>query len=218
MAPDTPRRPARGPRQRELGGQLLERLVPLVAPDVQVDVDNVVVGDGEVAQAVADRERARLRERLVVPDDPVAAVDRGRAEGVRDAARAELRRGARCVTKPVLLDGDIADLLSVPERDVTVAAREGPVEDEREPLLDGERPVVLDGDVDVGRGEVERLRRRLDGRKEREQDRRRQDNGPQNCTRGASRAAGSSTSKYSRGAKLKIPATMFVGTVSSALS
>ena len=120
--------------------------------------------------------------------------------------------------KPVLLNGHIADLLSATQRDVTVAAREGPVEDEREPLLDGERPVVLDGDMDIGRGEVERLRRRLAGREEREQDRRRQDNRPQNCTRGASRAAGSSTSKYSRGAKLKIPATMFVGTVSSALS
>ena len=41
---------------------------------------------------------------------------------------------------------------------------------------------------------------------------------PQNRTCGASRAAGSSISKYSRGSKLKIPATMFVGTVSSALS
>jgi hypothetical protein len=64
--------------------------------------------------------------------------------------------------------------------------------------------------VDVGRGQIEGLRRCLAGREEREQDRRRKD--------GASRAAASSTSKYSRGSKVKTPATMFVGTVSSALS
>ena len=41
---------------------------------------------------------------------------------------------------------------------------------------------------------------------------------PQNWTCGASRAAGSSISKYWRSSKLKTPATMFVGTVSSAVS
>ena len=39
----------------------------------------------------------------------------------------------------------------------------------------------------------------------------------ENCTAGASRAA-PSVSKYACGLKLKSPATMFVGTVSSALS
>ena len=58
----------------------------------------------------------------------------------------------------------------------------------------------------------------LAGCEECEQDRRREDGSPQNCTRGASRTSASSTSKYSRGSKLKIPATMLVGTVSSALS
>jgi hypothetical protein len=52
--------------------------------------------------------------------------------------------------------------------------------------------------VDVGRGQIEGLRRCLAGREEREQDRRRKDGSPQNSTRGASRAAASSTSKYSR--------------------
>ena len=41
---------------------------------------------------------------------------------------------------------------------------------------------------------------------------------PQNCTFGASRAAGSSISKYERFSKPNIPATTFVGTLSSALS
>ena len=218
MAPDAPRRPARRPRQRQLGGQLLERLLPLVAPDVQVDVDDVVEGDGQIAEPVADRERPWLVERLEMPDDPVAALDRRLAEAARRAARAELRRGARRVAEPVLLDRDVADPFAVAERDVPVGARERAVEEERDPLLHGEAAVGLDRDVDVGGREVERLRRRLAGCEECEQDRRREDGSPQNCTRGASRTSASSTSKYSRGSKLKIPATMFVGTVSSALS
>ncbi len=218
VAPHAPRGPARRPGQGQLGGQLLQGLVPLVAPDVEVDVDDVVEGHGEVAQPVADRERARLRERLEVPDDPVAAGDRRLAIGVRRSARAELRRGPGGVAGGALGHRDVTDLLAVSERDVAVGAGERAVEEERGPLLDRQRAVRLDRDVDVGRGQVEGLRSRLAGCEEREQDRRRKDGSPQNSTRGASRAAASSTSKYSRGSKLKTPATMFVGTVSSALS
>ena len=46
--------------RRELGGEPAEPLVPLVAPDLQIDVDDVVVGDRHPAQPVADRERPRL--------------------------------------------------------------------------------------------------------------------------------------------------------------
>ena len=39
--------------------------LPLVAPDLEVHVDDVVVGDREPAQAVADRERAHLAEKAL---------------------------------------------------------------------------------------------------------------------------------------------------------
>src|SRR6185503_16171397 len=122
--PDAPRRPARRPRQRQLGGQLLERLLPFVAPDVQVDVDDVVEGDSKIAEPVADRERPWLVERLEMPDDPMAALDRRLAEAVRRAARAELRGGARRVAEPLLLDRDVADPFAVTKRDVAVRAGE----------------------------------------------------------------------------------------------
>ncbi len=46
-----------------------ERLLPLVAPDLQVDVDDVVVCDRDPAERVRDGERARLVAGVEVPDD-----------------------------------------------------------------------------------------------------------------------------------------------------
>ena len=42
------------------------------APDLEVDVDDVVVGDRDAREPVADRERADLAGRLEVPDDALA--------------------------------------------------------------------------------------------------------------------------------------------------
>ena len=74
------------PRAQDLPGRRLdpdeasERLVPLVAPDLEIDVDDVVVRDGDAAQRVRDGEGPRLVARVEVPDDAraVAAAVRRR--------------------------------------------------------------------------------------------------------------------------------------------
>jgi hypothetical protein len=57
MAPDAVGGARGRAREPELRGEEPERLLPLVAPDPEVDVDDVVVGDGEVSEPVGDRER-----------------------------------------------------------------------------------------------------------------------------------------------------------------
>ena len=119
----------------------------------------------------------------------------------------------------LLGDKHVLDRLSRAQRNVPVRAREGAVEGKRDVLLHGEGAVRLDGDSDAGLREGEGLGQRLArGREANDQERDCERRAPQNCTRGASRAAGSSTSKYSRALKLNMFPTMFVGTVSSAVS
>ena len=218
MAPDAVVRAARRPREHHRRGQPAERLLPLVAPDLQVHVDDVVVGDGQAVERVADRERPRQDGR-VVPDDPEPAVDVGRAERVRRALGAELRRRAGPVLGAGLADVDVRDRLAVPQRDVAVPAREDAVERVDDVLLDLERAVRLDDHLDVRLREREVAGRRAAREHERRRGGGRDDERePQKLTCGASRAAGSSSSKYSRSSKSKSPATTFVGTVSSAVS
>jgi hypothetical protein len=67
-------------RRRELA----EPHLPLVAPDLDVDVDDVVVGRRDSAEPVVDPEPALLGGGLVVPDDS------GRLVGPRLSERAGL--------------------------------------------------------------------------------------------------------------------------------
>jgi hypothetical protein len=140
------------------GGELLEADVPLVAPHLKVDVDDVVVGDRHEAQAVADRERAPFVGRAVVPDDAVAAVDGRRPVRPRRVRAALLDTAAGAVRLPVLEHERVRDHLSSPVGDVAIPAAERPVEVVGDVLLDEQRAVRLDGDADVGGGERERLR------------------------------------------------------------
>ncbi len=90
---------------RGLGrGQSAERLLPLGAPDLEIDVDDVVVGDGDAPEAVVDVERAELVGGLVVPDDANRSSDDGGAEGARGIGAAELGAAARAVGAAVLAD------------------------------------------------------------------------------------------------------------------
>ena len=73
-----------------------EALLPLIAPDLEVDVDDVVVGDRDLAERVRDGERARLVARVEVPDDPHDVAAPLDAEG---PGRAGLE--ARLVPAPV---------------------------------------------------------------------------------------------------------------------
>ena len=107
--------------------------LPLVAPDVEVDVDDVVVGDREPAQRVADLERLRLVERAVVPDDPHPCRRGGRRRRCRRVGctrgRCSRRAGSACRSRaPRRREIDSPGR----ERDLAVAARE----EARERVLD----------------------------------------------------------------------------------
>jgi hypothetical protein len=199
-------------RREEQRIQLTEADLPLVAPDPEVDVDDVVVGDCEPTQPVMNAKRARLRVGAVVPDDAKPPVGARRAERSGRARGAELGRRARRVVHVPLGDADLVDRLLVAERQLAEAAGEGAVEEEGDVLVDDQRAVIGRLDDDVAERKRETLRRRR--RRSRERDR----NGDgQNCTRGASRA-GSSISKNGLLSKLNQPATRFVGTVWRAFS
>ena len=96
------------------GGERPETLLPLVAPDLQVDVDDVVVRDRQPREAVADRELAGLVGGLEAPDDPHAAAEVLGPERARRAARLELGRRAGAVRPAVLEHGDVRDALAAP--------------------------------------------------------------------------------------------------------
>ena len=112
-------------RARRACVSCVEPHLPLVAPDLEVDVDDVVVGDGDAAQRVADLERLRLVERLVVPDDP---------DRVRRGAHAEGAGGdeqPRSVQPPgryalPFSSTETCEIDSPAERDLAVAAEKEP--------------------------------------------------------------------------------------------
>ncbi len=127
------------------------------------------------------------------------------------------------------------DRLARPDRDVAVAEGELAEEEDLDPLADEQRAVTRDANRDIallqvvargrrGRRDGERRgdeRGRKDGEPLRVQDAGGVDGaaggGVSNETWGTARSP-SSAWKYSRGRKLKIPAMMLVGSVSSALS
>jgi hypothetical protein len=163
----------------------------VVAPNPQVHVDDVVVGDGEAAESIGDVEGSGLVGRGVVPDDANRVVDLRDAERAGGVVAPELRVSARLVAPAFLADRDVVDRLARAERDVAVRAAEGAGEVERDPLADEERPVRLDADADVGGRE--RVRLRGGGRRPEERDRREREEAAAeeaqvvNCTDGASR-------------------------------
>ena len=153
-------------RQPHLGAQPREPNLPFAAPHLQVDVDDVPVGDGEPAEPVRDRERPRVGLRLVVPDDADALRARLDAVLVRAVDAAELRVPARAVRPAVLADEDVVDRLAVAKGDVAIGAAERAEEVEGDVLADEQGAVRRDRDVDVGRGERVVLRLSRAGERE----------------------------------------------------
>ncbi len=134
---------------------------PFVAPDLQVEVDDIVVRRRETAQPVVDPERSLLRASAVVPDDPQALTRRERAEGVGYTRRAQLRGSARRVGSIAFEDTYLVDPLAVLERDLAERPGEVAVVAEGDPLVDDERAVPLDLDEDVRTRQREGLRLRI---------------------------------------------------------
>ena len=135
--------------RHERSGQLVEPDLPLVAPDPEVDVDDVVVGDREPAQAVVDAEPPRLVRRLVVPDDPDSVVRGRRTERTRAPRAAELGAGPARVLPVAFGDEDLVDGLALAQRDLAVGALVVADERERDQLVDDQAAVRLDLDGDV---------------------------------------------------------------------
>ncbi len=146
-------------RPRGCRREAAECLLPLVTPDLEVDVDDVVIADGEPGEAVADRECARLSRRLESPDDANSTSEIADSERPGRAARLELGRCARSERASVLEHRDIRDALAAPVGDLAKAVREVEVapEGDRDPLFDGDAPVGLDPCLDVGLDELVRL-------------------------------------------------------------
>jgi hypothetical protein len=193
----------------------------LIAPRAKVHVDDVVVGNRQTAELVRDGKCPLLVTRLVVPDDPQAVLDPRDPERARRAVAPELGVATGAVARRALRDRDVVDRLALAERNVPVSAGERAGEVKGDLLADEQRRIRLDPNVDSRSGERVRLGVRAEGSDERRDRQREEDPEPaaqlENCTAGASRAT-PSASKYARSRKLKIPATTFVGTVSSALS
>ena len=139
------------PGRRLDADEAIERLVPLVAPDLQIDVDDVVVRDRDAAQRVRDREGARLIARVEVPDDACAVTALFDTEGSRrPGPRLECGLVAPLERDAVLRDRGVDQCLAVAKRDVAIPEREVPGERDLDPLADTERAVLLDVDRDVG--------------------------------------------------------------------
>ncbi len=146
------------PGSLERRRQGAEAGLPLVSPDLEVDVDDVVVGRGEAAQPVGDREGAHLGARAVVPDDAQPLAGDRRAEGPRVAGRAELGGGAGPVGDLALRDRHAVDRLAAYDGDLAEAAAEVAREVVGDSLLDEERAVRGDPHGDVSRRQRERFR------------------------------------------------------------
>ena len=158
-------------RRDQRRGELAEPDLPFVAPDLDVHVDDVVVGRRHPAQPVVDPEAPRLRLRSVVPHDSHALVRPGRAERPGLARAAELRARAGAVGGVSLRDGDLVERLPVAERNLAEGAAEGAVELEHDHLVDEQAAVAGDLDRHVRRGQGERLRGGVPGERERREDR-----------------------------------------------
>ena len=110
-APTTPRTQAGAPQTRYAGPSVAGAAArarrvsrssadrPLVAPDLQVHVHHVVVGDGHPAERGSAPRTSAARRGPVVPDDPHALVGGRDAERSRRAEAAELRGRARPVLR-----------------------------------------------------------------------------------------------------------------------
>jgi hypothetical protein len=170
----------------------------VISPHAQVDVDDVVVGDREPAEAVGDREGPALVDGRVVPDDPEPVINSGDPEAAGQAETSELGVAAGPVSVRSFADGDVVDRLAAAQRNVPIGAAERTGEVEGELLADEERPVRLDLNRDVGRRQRIRLGRR--GRRPQERGGDEPDEREEgwaepvqfeNCTAGASRVASS---------------------------
>ena len=233
------------PRRRLDADEAGERLLPLIAPDLQVDVDDVVVRDRHPAERVRDGERARLVAGVEVPDDPrrVAAPLDAERPGL---AGLEARLVAARERDAALGDRRVHERLAFTQRDVAVPEEEVAREADLEPLAYPERAVRLNVDRDVGLEQREAVGVRRAGKRERRQENEEADEDSirprprsgrlQGCSRdrklrasgfpvlrtqkataGASRCASSSTSKNSRIEKPNGPARTRPGNVCTVL-
>src|ERR671922_258662 len=103
--------------------QAPEPLAPLVAPDLKVHVDDVVVTDREPSEPVAHRVRPLLIGRPIAPHDADTSAEVDDPVCTRRPARLELRRRAEAVRPPILGDRYLGDPFSGAIRDLAIRVR-----------------------------------------------------------------------------------------------
>ena len=134
-------------RQHHLRAQVVDGHGPVISPDLEVDVDDVVVGDREPAEAVGDRERADAAVLPVVPDDPNPVVALLDAVCVRSVEAPQLGVASGPVAATGLAHLHEVDVLPVAHGDVPVRAAERARVRERDVLAHEQRAVGRDLDV-----------------------------------------------------------------------
>ena len=112
------------PRQHHLRAEVIDGHGPVISPDLEVDVDDVVVGDREPAEAVGDRESADAAVCAVVPDDPHLVVALLHAEDVRLVEAPQLGVASGPVASAALAHLHEVDVLAVAHGNVPVRAAE----------------------------------------------------------------------------------------------
>ncbi len=196
------------------GRDLIGTHRPLIAPDLELEIGDVVVDPDDSSQPIHELERARLVAGVVVPDHPgQTGLD---VETVGAGGRGASQPGASTglVSGRLVADRHELEALPATERDVAVCPGERAVEVVGEMLGDEQRAIVLDLDDDVGAGDVIRLGQGGQGRGQQECGDGEEPDQPsqgQNSTLGAS-SASSPASKNSRAEKPNIEATKLLGT------
>jgi len=95
MAPNQDIACGAGARQQRSGVEVVQAVLPLVPPHLQIHVHDVVVDDCHAGHAVGDGECALFVAGPVVPHDTDAAAEVLDAEALRIPVGAEFRRGPR---------------------------------------------------------------------------------------------------------------------------
>ena len=130
-------------------GEAAERLVPFGAPDLEIHVDDVVVGDRDAGQAVVDIEGPELVRCGVVPDDAHLSPDDRRAECSRRVGALELGAATGTVGATVLADAHVVDGLPTAQGDLPVAPAERAGERVGDVLVDHDGAIRGDPDRDI---------------------------------------------------------------------
>jgi hypothetical protein len=148
------------------GCQTVERLCPVVTPNLEVDVDHVVGCLGQAQKPIGEVEGPLLAEGRIVPDNSESATEVDGAKSRRRRVASEIGTPSRVVGDTALTDRDLGDGLTGPQWNLPVCPGERPVEVIGDVLGYEEGSVRFDDDLDVRLRQAEFLCKGRQGRKD----------------------------------------------------